>query len=250
MNDFQGKIAIVTGATTGVGEGISLELFNRGATVVITARNKDDVIAKANQIDPSGRRVIPFQTDIKDHLAVKALIDTCMQRLGAIHYLVNNAGITGPHGISICDYAIDDWYDVINTDLSGVFFGLKYGIPAIIKSGGGSIVNLSAVNGIVGIAGIAPYTTAKHVVIGLTQAAALEFAEQGVCINAVCPGYVATPKIQKLPIETQTFMANTHPMKRMATREEVAKTVAFLLSDDSSFTTGAFYPIDGGYTAQ
>lgn len=250
MNDFQGKIAIVTGATTGVGEGIALELFKRCATVVITARNKNEVITKAKEIDPSGQRIVPMQVDVKDHLAVKALIDNCVQRLGAIHHLVNNAGITGPHGVSICDYAIEDWYDVINTDLSGMFFGLKYGIPAIIKSGGGSIVNLSAVNGIIGIAGIAPYTTAKHGVIGLTQAAALEFAEQGVRINAVCPGYVATPKIQDLPEEIQTIMASSHPMKRMASREEVAKTVAFLLSNDSSFTTGAFYPVDGGYTAQ
>lgn len=250
MNDFTNKVVIVTGSTTGVGEGIAIELFNRGATVIITARNQTELTNTAQQIDPTGQRIIPIQTDVKDHLSVKSLIEQTMQRFGKLNYLVNNAGITGPHGVTICDYSIEDWNNVITTDLSGVFFGMKYAIPAIIKSGGGAIVNLSAVNGLVGIAGIAPYTTAKHGVIGLTQAAALEYAEQGVRINAICPGYVDTPNMQQLPDDVRQQMASTHPMKRMATRAEVAKTVAFLLSDDSSFTTGAYYTVDGGYTAQ
>ncbi|WP_434777231.1 SDR family NAD(P)-dependent oxidoreductase [Neisseria sp. Ec49-e6-T10] len=250
MKDFMDKVAIVTGATTGVGEAIARELFDRGAIVLITGRKLSEVQEAARQMDPSGQWVIPVQTEVKDHQSVASLIHQAMTQFGKLHYLVNNAGITGPHNVSICDYAIEDWHNIIETDLSGVFFGMKFGIPAIIQSGGGAIVNLSAINGVVGIAGIAPYTTAKHGVIGLTKAAALEYAQKGVRINAVGPGYVDTQKMQMLTDTVHEYLANTHPMKRMATGKEVAKTVAFLLSEESSFTTGAFYPIDGGYTAQ
>jgi NAD(P)-dependent dehydrogenase (short-subunit alcohol dehydrogenase family) len=173
-----------------------------------------------------------------------------VRRCGALHLLVNNAGITGPHEVDIDRYAVDDWHEVIATCLSGTFFGMKYGLPAIVAGGGGAVVNLSSANGVVGIAGIAPYTAAKHGVLGLTRSAALEFATRGVRVNAVGPGYVDTPAMGKLPASARAQMAASHPMGRMATREEVAKTVAFLLSDDSSFTTGAFYSIDGGYTAR
>jgi NAD(P)-dependent dehydrogenase (short-subunit alcohol dehydrogenase family) len=152
--------------------------------------------------------------------------------------------------VPLNEYSIDDWHAVIETDLSGTFYGMKYGLPAIVAAGGGAVVNLSSANGIVGIAGIAPYTAAKHGIIGLTRAAALEFADRGIRINAVGPGYVDTPSMARLPALVREKMAASHPMGRMATREEVAKTVVFLLSTDSSFTTGAFYSIDGGYTAQ
>ncbi len=139
---------------------------------------------------------------------------------------------------------------MVATDITGTFHGLKYSIPSILRSGGGAIVNLSACNGVTGIAGIAPYTAAKHAVLGLTRSVALENAQKGIRINAVYPGYVQTPNIERLPQTTQEWMSSTHPMGRMATREEIANVVAFLLSDESSFMTGAFIPIDGGYTAQ
>ncbi|GKX62648.1 short-chain dehydrogenase [Pragia fontium] len=250
MTSFIGKIAIVTGASTGVGEGIAQELFSRGATVIITARHQQEIQQTARRIDPSLQRVIPLVTDIRQPDSVKQMVEQTLSRCGALHYLVNNAGITGPHNVSLCQYEFDDWCDVIETDLGGTFLAMKYGLPAIVNSGGGAVVNLSSSNGIVGIAGIAPYTAAKHGVLGLTRAAALEFADKGVRINAIGPGYVDTPRMQQLSEDVQQWMANSQPMKRMATREEVAKTVAFLLSDDSSFTTGAFYAVDGGYTAQ
>lgn len=250
MGYFEGKIILVTGASTGVGEGIAQLLYQRGATVFITGRHLTQVTQTAHSIDSTGKKVIALQADMTSSSQVEEMIETVMTQAGALHGLVNNAGITGSHNTSIVDYDIEEWKAVIDTDINGVFYGLKYGIPAILKSGGGSIVNLSSSNGIVGIAGISAYTAAKHAVLGITRSAALEFADKGVRINAIGPGYVDTPRMHLLPNEVREWMANTHPMKRMATREEVAKTVAFLLSDESSFSTGAFYAIDGGYTAQ
>lgn len=247
---FSGNIAIVTGASTGVGQAIAQELYNCGLTVIITARDREAIEATARNMDMSGQRVLPMVADVKDHASVKNLIDSVMERYGRIDYLVNNAGITGPHGISICDYDVADWQEVIQTDLSGVFYGMKYAIPAMLRNGGGAVVNLSAVNGMVGIAGIAPYTCAKHGVVGLTQSVALEFAEKGVRITAIAPGYVDTPRMKELPENVRRIMAETHPMKRMAKPEEVGKLAAFLLSDDASFITGGCYTVDGGYTAQ
>ncbi|CAM3780735.1 SDR family NAD(P)-dependent oxidoreductase [Serratia silvae] len=250
MQDFTGKVALVTGASTGIGEAIAQELVHRGAKVAITARNSARLAATAQRMDPTGKSVFPLVMDARDPESVRSAVEQTQALGGQLHLLVNNAGITGPHDVPLNQYPIEDWHAVIETDLGGTFYGMKYGLPAIAAAGGGAVVNLSAVNGMVGIAGIAPYTAAKHGIIGLTRAAALEFADRGIRINAVGPGYVDTPSMAKLPALVREEMAASHPMGRMATREEVAKTVVFLLSTDSSFTTGAFYTIDGGYTAQ
>ncbi|CAI2010802.1 3-oxoacyl-[acyl-carrier-protein] reductase FabG [Serratia fonticola] len=250
MQDFTGKVALVTGASTGIGEAIAQELVDRGAKVAITARNRARLVATAQRMDPTGKSVFPLVMDARDPESVRSAVAQTLALGGQLHLQVNNAGITGPHDVPLNEYSIDDWHAVIETDLSGTFYGMKYGLPAIVAAGGGAVVNLSSANGIVGIAGIAPYTAAKHGIIGLTRAAALEFADRGIRINAVGPGYVDTPSMARLPALVREKMAASHPMGRMATREEVAKTVVFLLSTDSSFTTGAFYSIDGGYTAQ
>ncbi len=250
MGKFNQRVALVTGASTGVGFTIAQKLYSLGAITVITGRNEVALQQAAREIDLTGQRVYAIKMNVANAQDFKTTVEKIEQQYGVLHYLVNNAGITGPHGVNIEDYPLEAWHEVIETDITGTFHGMKYSIPAILRSGGGAIVNLSACNGVTGIAGIAPYTAAKHAVLGLTRSAALENAQKGIRINAVGPGYIETPNISALPQETQQWMASTHPMGRMATRLEIANVVAFLLSEESSFITGAFIPIDGGYTAQ
>lgn len=247
---FAGKIALVTGAGTGLGEAIAEKLFELGATVVLAGRDLKDVRAVAERLDESGKRAFPVKMDVRKHKDVEKAVNEIVNRFGALHLAVNNAGITGAHDTNVPDYDVEMWNDVIATDLNGVFFGMKYEIPAIIESGGGAIVNMSSANGIVGVAGLSAYTAAKHAIVGLTRSAALEYADKGIRINAIGPGYVSTPRTREAPAALLKQMAESHPMKRLATRAEVAEVAAFLLSEKASFTTGSFYLSDGGYTAQ
>lgn len=250
MHGIAGKVAIVTGATDGIGETVAETLFSAEAKIVIAARDREKTEAKAKAMDPSGASVLGIECDVADPAAVESLVQRTVAHFGGLDLAVNNAGITGPAGMTIAEQSIEDWNQVIAISLSGVFHCMKYEIPAMLKNGGGSIVNLSSANGVVGITGLAPYTAAKHGVLGLTRAAALEYAQAGVRVNAVGPGYVDTPRMRLTPPEFLEAMAGSHPMGRLAQRDEVARFIMFLLSTDSTFCTGGFYPIDGGYTAQ
>lgn len=246
---FENKVAVVTGSTTGIGETVAEQLHKHGAKVVIVSRSSEQAKQKARQLSSQGQQALGIGCDVSKPEQVQQMIDEVIKCFGRLDYAVNNAGITGEHGKNITEQTVENWGKVIATSLSSVFYCLKYEIPQMIKSGG-SIVNLSAVNGLVGIPGLAPYTAAKHGIIGLTQTSALEFASQGIRINAVAPGYVQTPRMSEFPENIVCSFANSHPMKRMATTREIADFILFLLSDNSGFCTGGVYPIDGGYLAR
>ncbi len=249
-NEFSGKIAVVTGAGAGIGESIAERLYAGGASVALLGRRISPLHEVCNRIDPTGRGTFPIEVDVRDSQSVQWAMRSIIERFGKIDIAVNNAGITGPANTPVQELDIEIWRDVIETDLSGVFYCMKYEIPAMLENGTGAIVNMSSANGLVGLAGMAAYTAAKHGIIGLTRSAALELADSNIRVCAVAPGYVATPRIMDSGKEVTDWMAAAHPMKRLATREEVADFVAYLLSERAAFVTGSVHSIDGGYTAQ
>lgn len=250
MTEFNDRVALVTGAATGNGESIARRVFAGGARLVLVGHDGAALRQLATALDADGERTRVLEGDVREPQLMVDAVALARRDFGALHLAVNNVGITGPQDTRIEDLSLDDWRSVIDTDLTGTFLSLKAELPAIVASGGGAIVNLSSANGIVGVAGIAAYTCAKHGVVGLTRSAALEYAKQGVRVNCIGPGYVATPRMLQLPQAALDEMAALHPLGRLATREDVAELVAFLLSDRAAFCTGAFYPVDGGYTAQ
>ena len=178
------------------------------------------------------------------------MVDLAISKYSALHIAVNNAGIAGPINFT-GEYPIEGWNKVIAVNLSGVFYGLHYQIPAIIKAGGGSIVNIASILGKVGTKGSPAYVAAKHGVVGLTETAALEYANQNIRINSIGPGYIITPLLTNIMDEAAMKGIETlHPMGRLGRSEEVAELALWLNSDKSSFVTGSYYNVDGGYLAQ
>ncbi|WP_404334900.1 SDR family NAD(P)-dependent oxidoreductase [Sphingomonas sp. MMS12-HWE2-04] len=247
MTDFEGRVAIVTGAASGIGAAVARDLAARGAKLVIADFDAAHAGTIAKDIGDAAR---PFQLDVADPAAVEAMVAFAVSEFGGLHLAVNNAGIGGAPA-PVADIRLEDWRRVIDVDLNSVFFCMKYQIPAMLKSGGGSIVNMASILGAVGWGGSAAYVTSKHALLGLTKTAAIDYAAQGIRVNAVGPGFISTPALQENMTDAAIAgLAEKHLLNRLGTPEEVAALTSFLLSDRASFMTGTYYPVDGGYLAR
>lgn len=250
MNDLKNKVAIITGSGSGIGRAAAILFAKQGAKVVVSDIHEGHGNAVVDEIKNSGGEAFFIKADTSKPEEHQQLVEQTIKKYGALHIAVNNAGIGGPLGAT-ADYPIDGWQNVININLSGVFYGLKYQIPAILKSGGGSIVNIASILGAAGTRMSPAYVSAKHGVVGLTKAAALEYADQKIRINAVGPGYINTPLVKNaLDEATLKMLVGLHPIGRLGESEEIAELILWLGSDKSSFVTGSYYAADGGYLAQ
>ena len=244
------RVAIVTGAGSGIGRAIAEVLAREGARIVVSDIDEKGGAETVGRVQKSGGSAIFVKADTASAADNEALVSRAVQEFGGLHIAVNNAGIGGA-AAPVGEYPIESWNKVIAINLSGVFYGMRYQIPAMLRSGGGSVINMASVLGQVGIAMSSAYVAAKHGVVGLTRSAALEYGEKNVRVNAIGPGFIHTPLIDKnMSLEAQKAIAAKHAMARLGKPEEIGELAAWLASDKASFVTGAYYAADGGYLAQ
>jgi len=249
MSRFAQKVALVTGGGSGIGAAIARQLGKEGASVIVTDINLEAAERVAQEITVVGGTATAFAQNTAKWQDSESAVEFARKTYGGLHLAVNNAGIGG-QAATIGDYDIESWDRVRAINLDGVFYGLKFQLPAIVASGGGAIVNMASVLGSVGIAQSSAYVAAKHALVGLTKVAALEYTAQGVRTNAVGPGFIDTPLVRaSLSPEALAHLENEHAAGRLGTDDEVAALTLFLLSDDASFISGSYHLVDGGYSA-
>lgn len=251
--NFTGKTVFITGAATGIGRATALEFAKSGASVCIADMNEKEGRETQRLVEQLGGKAIFVHCNVGEEESVASAIKETVKQFGGLHAAFNNAGISGGQGFT-ADMKSEDWSKVIQINLSGVFYCMKHQIPEILKSGGGAIVNCSSILGTVGFAGACAYVAAKHGVVGLTQTAALEYAQQGIRVNSVGPGFVLTPMLENAGITTDQamrgYIESLHPMGRLGKPEEISSLVVYLCSERSSFITGQHIHADGGYTTR
>jgi len=248
-NDLQGKVAIITGGTSGIGRDTAVLFAEAGAKVVVAGRREAEGNETVDLIRKAGGVGLFVQTDVSKARDIEALVRTSVEKFGRVDTAFNNAGIEG-NWRPIVDQSEEEWDHVININLKGVWLCVKHEIQQMLKQGGGgTIVNMSSVAGLMGAPAAAPYCASKHGVIGLTRTAALEYAKQKIRVNAVCPAVIETPMEQRLfgEPEAHKYALSMHPIGRLGTPREIAEAVLWLCSEKSSFMTGHYIVLDGGF---
>ncbi len=255
MAKLKNKTAIVTGATGGIGEATAKHLLEEGANVMLVARSREKLDATLARLGHKPN-VAGSVADAIDEAATASAVQATVQKFGGVDCLFANAGTEGLMR-PIAQHTVEGFEDVLRTNVTGVFLSIKHCVEAMKKRGGGSIVAVSSIAGVVGSVGLCPYNASKHAVIGMVKSAALELGPSGIRVNAIAPGPIDNRMIRSLetqrapenPDQAREFLKTLIPLRRYGTNEEVARLVAFLLSDESAFCTGGVHMIDGGYTA-
>ena len=252
MNEFQGKVALVTGGTSGIGRATAIAYARNGANVVVAGRRVAEGEETVQLVRAKGREAMFVQTDVAQEAQVKNLVGRTLEQFGRLDFAFNNAGVE-QQPTPFLEQKVETYDQVMDINVKGVWLSMRHEIPAMLKSGGGAIVNTSSALGLIAFPGMEIYVASKHAVIGLTKSAALEFAKQGIRINAVLPAAIETDMYRRFAgdkAEPRAAMAALHPIGRIGTPEEIADAVIWLSSAKSSFVTGHSLLVDGGFTAQ
>ena len=248
------RVALVTGASSGIGRASAVAFARDGAKVIVSGRSREGCEKTVKMIKAVGGEASFIQADLKKAEEVEALIDRAIKTYGKLDCAFNNGGVMGDKGIPTTEYPEDLWDLLIDTNLKGTWLCMKYEIPQMLRNNGGSIVNMSSVVGLVGVPGWAAYVATKHGIVGLTKSVALEYAQANIRVNVICPGTIRTPMLDHITggddPQFEAMVSAAHPMGRIGTPEEVAEAALWLCSDATSFITGHTLVIDGGWTAQ
>lgn len=248
MKQLLNKVALITGAGSGIGRSAALLFAKEGASVIVSDISEANGNGVVEEIQKSGGEAFFVKADSSKAVDNESLVKQSIEKYGTLDIAVNNAGIGGPLAAT-GEYPLDGWQKVIDINLSGVFYGLRYQIPAMLAKGG-SIINIASILGQAGTRFSPAYVAAKHGVVGLTKAAALEYADKNIRINSVGPGYIKTPLLSSLDDATMKALVGLHPIGRLGEADEIAELILWLASPKSSFVTGTYYAADGGYLAQ